>query len=129
VITELFHLMTIEQKKAFLLLKLVIFNYHGLDEEEKKLLAETAEKIEGQEELAWAYEFLGDDFYANLDKAHDFFNNTIAFYDKETKLSYLNMVWDATKSKGFISEMEATSILKMAKNWGVQKELLALIRK
>jgi uncharacterized tellurite resistance protein B-like protein len=121
--------MTTEQKKAFLLLKLVIFNYHGLDDEEKKILAETAEKIEGNEELQWAYEFLGDDFYANLDKAREFFNQTIASYDKETKLSYLNMVWDATKSKGFISEMEATGILKMAKDWGVQKDLLMLIRK
>ncbi len=121
--------MTNEQKRAFLLLKLVIFNYHGLDEDEKKILAETAEKIQGVEELKWAYDFLGDDFYANLDNARDFFNLTIGTYDKDTKLSYLNMVWDATKSKGYISEMEATGILKMAKDWGVQKELLTLIRK
>jgi uncharacterized tellurite resistance protein B-like protein len=121
--------MTSEQKKAFLLLKLVIFNYHGLDEDEKKLLSESAAKIDGQAELDWAYEYLGDDFYANLDKARAFFNETIASYDQETKLSYLNIVWDATKSKGYISEMEATGILKMAKDWGVQKELLALIRK
>lgn len=121
--------MTSEQKKAFLLLKLVVFNYHGLDDDEKKILEETSVKIEGEEELKWAYEFLGDDFYANLDEARDFFNKTIGTYEQETKLSYLNMVWDATKSKGYISEMEATGILKMAKDWGVQKELLALIRK
>lgn len=121
--------MTSEQKKAFLLLKLVIFNYHGLDDDEKKILEETSIKIDGQEELKWAYEFLGDDFYANLDLARDFFSKTIGTYEQETKLSYLNMVWDATKSKGYISEMEATGILKMAKDWGVQKELLALIRK
>lgn len=121
--------MTSEQKKAFLLLKLVVFNYHGLDDDEKKILEETSVKIEGEEELKWAYEFLGDDFYANLDEARVFFNKTIGTYEQETKLSYLNMVWDATKSKGYISEMEATGILKMAKDWGVQKELLALIRK
>lgn len=121
--------MTSEQKKAFLLLKLVIFNYHGLDDGERKILSETSVKIQGVEELKWAYEFLGDDFYANLDKAREFFHQTIATYDQETKLSYLNMVWDATKSKGYISEMEATGILKMAKDWGVQKELLTLIRK
>lgn len=121
--------MTSEQKKAFLLLKLVIFNYHGLDDEEKKILEETSLKIGGVEEMKWAYEFLEDDFYANLDKARTFFNHTIGTYDLETKVSYLNMVWDSTKSKGYISEMEATGILKMAKDWGVQKELLALIRK
>ena len=121
--------MTSEQKKAFLLLKLVIFNYHGLDDEEKKILEETAIKIDGVAEMKWAYDFLEDDFYANLDKARAFFNETIGTYDQDTKLNYLNMVWDATKSKGYISEMEATGILKMAKDWGVQKELLALIRK
>jgi hypothetical protein len=39
------------------------------------------------------------------------------------------MVWEAAKSKGYISEMEATAILKLAKDWAVQKDLLKLIRK
>ena len=116
------------QKKAFLLLKLVIFNYHGLDEDEKQILNKTAEKIGGKEELEWAYELLGDDFYENIDKAREFFNSTIALYDKETKINYLRMVWESTNTKGFISEMEATGILKLAKDWGVQKELVSLIR-
>lgn len=120
--------MTTEQKKAFLLLKLIIFNYHGLDNDEKKILSETAEKINGADELEWAYSLLGDDFYGNLDKARDFFNETIATYPKDTKLSYLRMVWDSTKSKGFISEMEATGMLKIAKDWGVQTEFVTLIR-
>ncbi|MFL5729207.1 MAG: hypothetical protein ACJ75J_06945, partial [Cytophagaceae bacterium] len=59
----------------------------------------------------------------------EFFRQTIGTYDTETRVSYLNIVWEATKSKGFISEMEATAILKLAKDWSVQKELLKLIRK
>ena len=120
--------MTSEQKKAFLLLKLVIFNYHGLDAGEKVILEETAQRIEGKEELQWAYQLLGVDFYDNLDKARDFFNSTIALYEKETKIEYLSMVWESTKSKGFISEMEATGILKLAKDWGVQKDLITIVR-
>lgn len=121
--------MTSEQKKAFLLLKLVIFNYHGLNDDEKRILEETAIKIDGIEELKWAYDLLGPDIFINLDKAREFFNSTIATYDKETKISYLNMVWESTKVKGYISEMEATGMLKLARDWGVQKELIALIRK
>lgn len=121
--------MNSEQKKAFLLLKLVIFNYHGLDEDEQKILNETAVKINGAEELKWAFEFVGEDILSSFDKVREFFNSTIATYDKETKLSYLNMVWDSTSSKGYISEMEAMGILKLAKDWGVQKDLLALVRK
>ena len=121
--------MTSEQKKAFLLLKMVIFNYHGLDKDERRILQETAENIGALEELKWAYDLIGDDYYATHDKVKDFFNSTLATFDKETKVSYLNMVWGSNIKKGYISEMEATAMLKLAKEWGVQKELLELVRK
>lgn len=47
----------------------------------------------------------------------------------EKRLGFLQMVWDANVNKGFISEMEATAMLKIAKRWNVQKELLSYIRK
>jgi hypothetical protein len=121
--------MTTEQKKAFLLLKTVIFNYHGLDEEEKSILQNTATELDGQEELAWAYKFIAEDVYTFFERSRKFFKETIGTYDHETKISYLNMVWEATNSKGYISEMEATAMLKFAKDWGIQKDLLLLIRK
>ena len=46
--------MTSEEKKALLLLKSVIFHYHGLDEDEQKILDETAKQLDAQEELKWA---------------------------------------------------------------------------
>jgi hypothetical protein len=121
--------MTTEQKKAFLLLKTVIFNYHGLDEEEKSILQSTSRELNGEEELAWAYQFINEDIHTFFERARVFFRNTIGTYDHATKISYLNMVWEATNSKGYISEMEATAMLKFAKDWGIQKDLLLLIRK
>ncbi|MFL5730493.1 MAG: hypothetical protein ACJ75J_13480, partial [Cytophagaceae bacterium] len=53
--------MTADQKKALLLLKYIIFNYHGLDEEEKKYLEKSAEDIEGLAELKWVEEFVSND--------------------------------------------------------------------
>jgi len=41
--------MSSEQKKAFLLLKFVIFNYHGLDANERTILQNTALKVEAIE--------------------------------------------------------------------------------
>jgi hypothetical protein len=121
--------MTAEQKKAFLLLKFIILNYHGLDEEEKQILKNSALDIGGGDELAWVEEFVTKDPSTSFERAREFFRQTIRTYDVETRVSYLNMVWDSTKSKGYISEMEATAILKLAKDWAVQKELLKLIRK
>lgn len=121
--------MNSEQKKALLLLKLVIFNYHGLDEEEKKILAETASKLEAQEELKWAYEFSEQDNITSFERAREFFKSTIATYEKDFKFEFIRNVWEDTSSKGYVSEIEAMSMLKLAKDWGVQKELLALVRK
>ncbi len=122
-------LMNTEQKKALLLLKLVIFNYHGLDEVEKKILVATATKLEALEELKWAYSFSEIDNITSFERAREFFKTTIASYEKDLKLDYIRLVWEDTNSKGYISEIEAMSMLKLAKDWGVQKDLLALVRK
>jgi len=121
--------MTAEQKKALLLLKYIIFNFHGLDEEEKKILQKDAEDIDGKQDLEWVEEFVSRDETTSFERAREFFRKTIATYEVESKVSYLNIVWESTRTKGYISEMEATAILKLAKDWAVQKELLKLIRK
>ncbi len=122
-------LMNTEQKKALLLLKLVIFNYHGLDEEEKKILANTAIKLEAVEELKWAYDFSEQDDITSFERAREFFKSTISNYDKDSRFEFIRIVWEDTSSKGYVSEIEAMSMLKLAKDWGVQKDLLALVRK
>jgi hypothetical protein len=121
--------MNAEQKKTLLLLKLVIFNYHGLDEEEKNILTDTASKLDATEELKWANEFYDQDSITAFERARAFFKETIATYDKELKTEFLHAVWADTQLKGYVSEIEAMSMLKLAKDWGVQKELLTLVRK
>lgn len=118
-----------EEKKILLLLHLIIFNYHGLDESERKLLIDLAAKHDAEEELTWAYSMMGNDYYSSHENIHNWFNEKIKDIGTEKKLSYLSTVWQASVSKGFISEMEATAMLKIAHNWGIQKELLTLIRK
>jgi len=121
--------MNSEQKKALLLLKLVIFNYHGLDEEEKAILTETASKIDALEELKWAYAFSEQDDLSAFDRAREYFKQTVASFESDVKFEFIRSVWEDAQSKGYVSEMEAMSMLKLAKDWGVQKELLALVRK
>jgi len=121
--------MTSDQKKALLLLNSVIFNYHGFNEEEQRILEKLAAEINGEEDLKWVNSFIQEDLSNLFERARAYFNANISHYDKDTKLSYLTRVWQSTNDKGHITEMEAMAILKLAKDWGVQKEFLALIRK
>ncbi|HYG39899.1 MAG TPA: hypothetical protein VD908_14835 [Cytophagales bacterium] len=121
-------LMTSEEKKAFLLLKSIIFHYHGLDEEEQKILDETALKYDASEELNWANDFIALDYYTAFERSREYLNEVVGKLEKEKRLSYLDMVWKATNQKGYISEMEATAMLKLAKDWQIEGELIAMVR-
>lgn len=121
--------MTSEQKKAFLLLKSVIFHYHGLDEGEQKILNETAANLNAHEELQWVTDFITSDPYSSFERSREYLNTLSAEWDNPTKLSYLSMVWEATNKKGYITEMEATAMFKLAKDWHIQKDLISLVRK
>ena len=110
-----------------MLLKSVIFHYHGLDEEEKNDLDETARKLNADIEYKWAMEFISDDYVTAFDRARDYLNQIIGDYPKEKRIDLINMVWQANNLKGYVTEMEATAMLKLAKDWNVQKELISLV--
>jgi hypothetical protein len=116
-----------EEKKVFMLLKAVIFHYHGLDEEEKNDLLDTAEKLDAQEEYKWALDFISQDYITAFDRAREFLNEIIGDYPKDKRVELMNMVWQANNLKGYVTEMEATAMLKLAKDWNVQKELIELV--
>jgi len=120
--------MTSEEKKAYLLLKSVIFHYHGLDEDEKQNLKETAEELDGQEELEWANSFISEDYFNSFERARDYLNEVVGDYKKEKRVELIEMVWQANNLKGFVTELEATAMLKLAKDWKVEPELIELVR-
>ena len=47
-----------EEKKVYMLLKAVIFHYHGLDEEEKNDLRNTATELDADEQYKWALQVI-----------------------------------------------------------------------
>jgi hypothetical protein len=116
-----------EEKKVFMLLKAVIFHYHGLDEEEKKDLDRTADELEAHTEYKWALEFISKDYITAFDRARNYLNGIIGDYPKEKRIELINLVWQANNLKGYVTEMEATAMLKLAKDWNVQKELIELV--
>jgi len=112
-----------------MLLKSVIFHYHGLDEAERIDLEQTAESLDAAEEFKWALEFIARDYITAFERAREFLNEIIADYPKDKRIELINMVWQANNLKGYVTEMEATAMLKLAKDWNVQKELIELVLK
>jgi len=120
--------MTPEEKKAYLLLKSVIFHYHGLDDDEKQNLQETADELQGHEELEWANSFIAEDYFNSFERAREYLNEVVGDYRKEKRIGLIEMVWQANNLKGFVTELEATAMLKLARDWKVESELIELVR-
>ena len=120
--------MNSEEKKAYLLLKSVIFHYHGLDEKERQNLQDTAKEIDGMEELKWANEFIAKDYFNSFDRAREYLNDIIGDYPLEKRVFYIDMVWKANNLKGYVTELEAMAMLKLAKDWNVEEELMNILR-
>lgn len=118
-----------DEKKVYMLLKSVIFHYHGLDETEKKDLERTSVELDAAEEYRWAMDFLEEDYITAFERARDYLNLTIGDYTKEKRIELINMVWKANNLKGYVTEMEATAMLRLAKDWNVQQELIELVLK
>jgi hypothetical protein len=118
-----------EEKKVYMLLKSVIFHYHGLDEEEKKDLDKTSEDLNAKDEYKWALDFVAEDYITAFDRARSYLNNIIGDYPRNKRIELINMVWQANNLKGYVTEMEATAMLKLAKDWNVQKEMIELVLK
>ena len=119
---------TSEDLKCFMLLVSVIFHYHGLDEEEKVILEKKASEKSAFEELNWAYEFIAEDYMTAFDRARSYLKDSINTLDKSKRLKYINDTWMANGEKGYITEMEATAMLKLAKDWEVDRELIEIVQ-
>lgn len=117
-----------EERKAFMLLKSLIFHYHGLDDDEEAILKTTADDLDAHDELLWANKFIAEDYLSAFDRSREYLNKVIGSLPTEKRLSYLSTVWKDNNKKGFITEMEATAMLNLAKDWGVEKDLLLSLK-
>ena len=116
-----------EDNKVYMLLKSVIFHYHGLDDAEKVELEKTAMELNAYSEYQWALDFISKDFITAFDRARDYLNNIIGDYPKKKRVELITMVWEANNKKGYVTEMEATAMLRLARDWNVKEELIGLV--
>lgn len=121
--------MTSEEKRVYLLLKAVIFHYHGLDEQEMVDLEAASDRLNAREELAWAIEFIEKDQVTAFDRARTFLNDIIRDYTRSKREELIQMVWESNNLKGYVTEMEATAMIRLARDWNVEQALVDLVLK
>lgn len=118
-----------EEKKVYMLLKSVIFHYHGLDDAEKGELERTSSEMNAAYEYQWALDFIAQDYITAFDRAREYLNQIIGDYPKKKRIQLITMVWEANNQKGYVTEMEATAMLRLARDWNVKEELIGLVLK
>lgn len=119
--------MTSEEKRVYLLLKAVIFHYHGVDERERVDLEAAAARLNAGEELKWANEFIDKDQVTSFERARTFLNDIIRDYTRDKRVELINMVWESNNLKGYVTEMEATALIRLARDWNVEQDLVELV--
>ena len=119
--------MTADLKKSLVLLKALIFHYHGLDQDEKSILEAYVASLDAQEEYEWATEFISLDYMSAFERAKDFLAKEIKPMDEDTKIQYLMDTWEDNHKKGYVTEMETTAMINLAKDWAIEKKFLAAI--
>ena len=120
--------MTEEEKKAIMLLKSLIFHYHGLDEEEDQLLEAAANRLDAANELKWANDFIATDYLSAYERSREFLSKVMNRMTTDLRLSHLMEIWDENYEKGYVTEMETTGMLNLAKDWGVEIDFMKKIR-
>ena len=111
-------------KKAILLLKSLIFHYHGLDEEEREMLEETAQKLNAKDEMEWANKFIAEDYLSAFERSRGFLTKVFDQMSDTEKVKYLVEVWEENHQKGYVTEMETTAIFTLSKDWHIEKSFL-----
>ena len=79
--------------------------------------------------MSSALDYVARDYITAFDRARAYLNDIIGDYTKEKRVELINMVWQSNNLKGYVTEMEATAMLKLAKDWNVEKELVELVLK
>ena len=115
-------------KKAIMLLKSLIFHYHGLDDEERALLEDSARKLNAEKEMEWANGFIAEDYISAFERSREFLQKIFVKMSEEERIDYLLDVWEANSRKGYLTEMETTAILTLSKDWLVEKIFLEKVK-
>lgn len=99
-----------------------------MEEKEKSVLINYSQEFDAKEELNFACDFVKQDILSAFTRSTETVKNLLVLEPKEVKLNIMNLIWDTTKNKGYITALEAQFLLKIAKELKIETELINLVR-
>lgn len=93
------------------------------------MLEEASTRLSATEELQWANRFIAEEYLSAFERSREFFLKIFPGLSVEERLSYLTEVWEENHKKGYVTEMETTAMFTLAKDWGIEKEFLEIIKR
>jgi len=116
-----------KEKKAFFMLLYTVLHYHDMEESGVKLIKELIAEHNASKEAAWADNFVTKDILSSLDRSKVEVLKLLALSDNNVRLGVLQGVWEGTKSKGYITEIETGLVLGLARNWNIEQDFIEVI--
>ncbi len=111
-----------------MLLKSLIFHYHGLDDEERMILEKSAKKLDAYDEMIWADKFISEDYMSAFERSREFFKKIFPLLSVHERIKHLQSVWEDCHRKGYVTESETTAMLNLAKDWGIENEFFQIVK-
>ena len=111
-----------------MLLKSLVFHYHGLDQEERAMLEASSKKLDAVDEMNWANDFIAEDYLSAFERAREFLSKIFLKMNEDERIRHLMDVWEENYKKGYVTEMETTAILTLSKDWHVEKAFLEQVK-
>jgi hypothetical protein len=80
-------------KKAIMLLKSLIFHFHGFDDDEREILEDSARKLSASKEMEWANKFIAEDYISAFERSREFLQKIFTKMPENDRVNYLMEVF------------------------------------
>jgi hypothetical protein len=98
-----------------------------MDLDEKQVLETYVEELDAWEEYDWAIHFISSDYISAFERSREFLSKVFSDLSGADKLNYLMDTWESNHMKGYVTEMETTAMINLAKDWQIDNEFLSSI--
>ena len=99
-----------------------------MEESEKSLLLSYCKEFKGKSEFNWADKFVKSDILTAFKRSRTSVSQLLQSENADDRIDVLSEVWEVTKTKGFITQMEASFLLGVSRDWNLESELIAMVK-
>jgi hypothetical protein len=116
-------------RRAYFLLKLVIFFYPTPDETEVDYLMAKASAWQAEADRQWAMAFVEQEPATAFERTRAWFTELLTPLAQKDKENFFTTVWQGDERLPHITEMQGLALMRLTQDWGIQNTLLALLGK